>query len=723
MDPTLAMDLREGAPVGAALEFDIPDPEASLAMGSRFFREKSWVDAANMYTKTLAALGGGAGALKRQRTERALLGRAAALEHLEKYREALRDLNLAVKISSASALTWTARGRVLHKVGKTRTGFEDLNAALSIAPKHAPALLVRGNIYAQSRRYDEALKDLKGAVKNDPALADAHNNLGVLYASAFEDYADAALHLGKAAELESKNAAFRLNHGVALFQNRSYWKSIKALNIALKLRAPIMRVLEYRAQAYYALGDSVHAFNDIREAIKLSPKTASFHTALGSFFLKNHSYSRAIKVLDKAISLDKKDHKAYLARGLAYGARGNYGRASSSFRAAARRTEKPAEALANLCWSERLRGRLRGAIAACNRAQQADPDFGPAYTQRGLAYLAFGDFPKAVRDIDDGARLGPAHAEAYLARSLAHIPLKQFQQSDAAYRRAITIDETARFAEITLGQDPSQKWDYQTRAEKYAKLLEAAADDPHSYLVRGNALSSVGYHDRAILEYTRAMEIDGKLSSAYMDRAAALATQESLDAAEHDLRRAVSLKPNDPATHLALVTLLTARRKYTKGLKAVIRALRVQKDNPNPETFVKAGNLRYFLKDIPAAAENFRLALKFDKNHAAAHNGLGLCLFSRRLYKPAQESFSRAIAIDPENHRYYRNRASTFVNLRDFPNAAGDYRRAQVRAKTPEADEEYEKLFKKATNMIPGRRSSASAKSARSMKTPASRTQ
>jgi tetratricopeptide (TPR) repeat protein len=687
----------------SALALEIPHAAPTRLMGTRFAKAEQWAKAAQMYTKTLSALQKQPQGAAKKDVEWALLARADALEHLEQNERAYQDADAAVRVSSDSARAWTARGRLHQKLDRVRNAFNDFDQAVKLDAAFAPALLARGNIRAQNRVYKEALEDLSAAVAADPTLSEAFNNRGVIYATVLDDYDKAVTDLDRAVKLRPKSPGFHLNLGMARLKRHDYWKSVEALNRALELKAPVARVFHYRAQAYYALGNVAKSVSDIEEAMKLEPQEAVHAAVLGSFRLRSRDYIRAIKILDKAIAMDKKNGQAYLYRGLAYGGIGEYSRASRSLSRAARLLEKPTAALTYNCQSERLRGRLRSAVTICSNALRRNPDYGPAYVQRGMALLKLRDYAKAVRDLDDGTRLGPPTAEAYLARSLAHIPLKQFSESDKAYRAAIRLDPTARHAELTMGIDPKEKTDYQLNVDRHADLLEDNPHNPNSYLVRGNALHSAGYYDRAILEYTRAMEMNGKLVGAYLDRGTALAAQESLDAAEHDMRRAVDLAPGDPETHLGLVTLLTARRRYGKGLKAVISALRKQAKNPNADTFVKAGNLRYFLEDVDKAQENFRLALKFDPKHAAAHNGLGLCQFARRQYALALESFSRAVAIDSEYDRFYRNRASTYVNLRDFANAAADYTQALNVNKDPEMVEGYQKLIDQSKKMAPNR--------------------
>ena len=142
------------------------------------------------------------------------------------------------------------------------------------------------------------------------------------------------------------------------------------------------------------------------------------------------------------------------------------------------------------------------------------------------------------------------------------------------------------------------------------------------------------------------------------------------------------------------------------GLKAAIAALKAQEDSPYAESFVKAGNLRYFVRELDRAEENFQYALKFAPDHASAHNGLGLVHFAKKRYEKALESFSRAVDLMPDHERYYRNRASTFVNMGQFENAVSDYKLALAVNRDSLMVEEYQRLIEASQARVGARASS-----------------
>jgi tetratricopeptide (TPR) repeat protein len=678
--------------LNAVLKLAVPDSPAAVLMGDRLAELKLPKESVEMYGKAVSAALADPGASAKADASLALRRRAAAREELGDARGALSDLSGAVSAAPEDAEPLLARAALYVRVKEPRKALGDYDKALSLKEDLASALLGRAELLAAAGKVEEAVKDLDAALASDPRLAAAYDRRGRLKEAAGRP--DEALKdYMKAVELEPGQADFLLDLGVARLRGREYWKAIAALDRSLAQGGPAAEARGARAEARAALGMVKQALDDLDEALKADPKSSDLHALLGHVQVRMRLYPEALRALDRAVALDRKNARAYRSRGHAHAGLGELAEAVDDFNRAAALTPRPVEELTDLCHAERLRGRDSRAVDACSKALQLDPDAGWTYVQRGLAYLAGGDASRAARDLDDGTRLEAPRASALLARSIAHAALRQYKESDRAYREAMGVDYMAKSADITLGEDPGPAWDYRARVDALAPSIDKDADDPYSYLVRGNALHNAGLFDQAILEYTRALETDGRMTAAYLARGSALSAQDSLDAAEQDFRRAVSLSPKDPLTHLSLVTLLTARRKYADGLKAAIAALKAQEDSPYAESFVKAGNLRYFVRELDRAQENFSYALKFAPNHASAHNGLGLCHFAKKRYEKALESFSRAVDLMPDHERYYRNRASTFVNMGQFENAVSDYKLALAINKDPLMVEEYQRLI------------------------------
>ena len=82
------------------------------------------------------------------------LDRALALGSMDRYAEALQDLDRAVALDPSRAEAWALRGAAKRQLGRAGDAERDIERALSLAPDNAEALLERG-----------ALRRVKGDVR------------------------------------------------------------------------------------------------------------------------------------------------------------------------------------------------------------------------------------------------------------------------------------------------------------------------------------------------------------------------------------------------------------------------------------------------------------------------------------------------------------------------------------------------------------------------------
>lgn len=691
---------RDGAMADfrAALSVVVDHTPSAVAMGNRMTAEGLHQDAIAMYTQGVKAVTLAPAKVRRDWLELALLRRAATFETLGENGRALEDLDELVQYSSSSVAGWTARGRLLFKATKDTQALSSLDRALLINPKYVPARIARGRLHAATGRNKEALEDFNAAVKHGPDVADAYTNRGLLYAFGLADTAKAMPDLQKAVVIAPRDPDVHFNLGDALVRRREFRKALASFDKALALKGTASRVLQRRAEAHFRLGDVSQAVADLRSALEVDPKNGNLYSQLALMRVRSHDYVQAERDLGQSAEVGPEDFQFHFAQGLLHGSERRYQLAVTALKKAVAKDGGSAEAHGYLCRAFRLGRDPREAVRACSRALDINPRLASAYVDRGFAWIALRDFAKAVSDLDEGHRLGARHAPAQLARSVAHAALRQYKESDEAYRLAMDIDGLAKEPDLDFDGTPIGKPDYYTLMGNLEKLFDKDHGNPYVYLLRGNAIHNGGYFDRAIMEYTKALEMDGSIHAAYLGRGAALASQQSYEAAEQDYRRAVELAPYNPQAHTRLLTLLAIRGRYEAGTTAAANAAKLA--GKQPEVFLRAGNLRYFLKDLKKAQENYTQALRLDPGYADAWNGIGLCLFSQKRYGEAVEGFSRAIGYNDHNDRFYRNRAAAWMNLGMFSNAAVDYRNALAVNTDPDMVAEYQKLVQTAQAQV-----------------------
>lgn len=656
-------------------------PEYAAAIGDRFASQLLWKEAIAAYTRSHAL----------ERSVMALMRRAKCWEALRDTKKALADLTAAAELEPGQPAPWSARGLLYAQLGEDEKAVADLNRAVKLAPKDAPTRVARGRFFARVGRPKLSMEDFNAAIEADPALADAYNNRGALYANAFNDLEKALQDIVKAGELMPQTPEYVFNLAMMRLRARQFARAIDSFNEAIRLKGPASRILQGRAEALFQLGDHTGALRDLETAIEKDPRNPSLYDTLGAIRLHGFDYEQAVRDLNQALQLDSRHVAALVHRGMAYGGLGLYKNAISDFKKAVSLDSAEKEAWLGLCMARRLTGEPEEALHDCAKALTLDVNLAAGYMHRGLAYMAVKNYPRAIEDLAAAGQLGLKRPEALLAQAVAHAATKQYREAHRVYQEAVRLDPGARVPHAGFGPPRPSQQDYFNAIAELDASMSSATSDPYMFLVRADALHSAEHYDKSILEYTKAMEIDGSIADAYVGRAGALAAQDALDAAQQDLLHALELRPGSNDIRVRLGVLLTMRRDYKGALTQLAAAVRAEPSKS--EAYLRAGNAYFFQGNAARALDNYLLAVKHDPRSAAAHNGLGMGYFALKRPADAIESFSRAISYNPYSDRYYKNRASTYVGAGRFGNAAMDYRLASLVNTDPALIDEYKKLI------------------------------
>lgn len=627
----------------------------------------------------------------------ALLRRSRAYEGYKDAKRAMADLDEAVERRPESGEAWAARGTLALRQGLEEQAVQDLNQAVRLDPKNPSVRVQRGSLNARRGRAKLALEDFNAAIEADPKNAEAYNSRGVLQVNAFNDVVKGLKDVQTAVEFAPKEPGYLYNLGMVRLKIRDYYKAIEHFNAALKNQGPPARILGSRADAHSQLGDHAAALEDIQVALEKDPKLPALYDTLGLLRLRAHDYEQAVRDFNQALELERENVPALVHRGQAYGALGSLKAARRDFERAVELSPDSREALTALCQARRLLRDPSAAVRDCSRAIELDPYHAPAYLQRGLAHLALRNAPKTIEDVDAAVQLGLKRAEGYLAQAVAHAALREYKESHASFERARRVDPAARSPEIRFWPPKgSEAEDFFNAMADLEPQMRGDVSDPWVFLARGDAFHNAEHYDKAVVEYTKAMELDGNVAAAYAARGLSLSAQEAFDAAQQDFLRAIEIDGSDADARARLGTLLTLKRQYKAAAQELGRA--AQLDAKNAEAWLRLGNAQYFLKNYKAALGSYEQAVKADPFMPSAHNGLGLGRFALREHALALESFSRAIALGPNADRFHRNRASTYTNLRRFSNAAAEFKAASFLNGDPALVDEYKKLIEESEN-------------------------
>ena len=221
------------------------------------------------------------------------------------------------------------------------------------------------------------------------------------------------------------------------------------------------------------------------------------------------------------------------------------------------------------------------AITDLTKAIEIDPKYADAYQVRGVAFRRNGDFPRAIADQSKAIEINPGFAVAYGARGYAY-QQRATAIARADYDKAIELDPAIVLAYFdraflhALNGDTNRAVDDLKRAFEFGgtafddafetlgpnqrnqvvalftRAIERGANDAVVFNGRGFVYASTDDQERAIADYSKAIEIDPMYVDAYVSRGKAYGSKSFDDPrALADYNKAIELDPRNAYAYLA----------------------------------------------------------------------------------------------------------------------------------------------------------------------------
>jgi tetratricopeptide (TPR) repeat protein len=219
-------------------------------------------------------------------------------------------------------------------------------------------------------------------------------------------------------------------------------------------------------------------------------------------------------------------------------------------------------------------------IAGCTAVIQDHPERVAVYLQRASAFFEVGNYRAAIGDCNAALGRGAPVAMCAFQRGVARSHLGDpaaVADFEEAIRRA--PGEFERPARIELGDHHARAGDDASAQREYGRALELHAD-ANVLLKRRHVRARMGVWGSAVVDFSRAIELEPESAEACVARAAAYLGQDQYEQALADAERAVVLDPRLSEARL-LVTNIRSKQPE-ESHRGDCRA------KPRPETIAAA---------------------------------------------------------------------------------------------------------------------------------------
>ena len=225
------------------------------------------------------------------------------------------------------------------------------------------------------------------------------------------------------------------------------------------------------------------------------------------------------------------------------------------------------------------------------------------------------------------------------------------------------------------GLDYYQKGEFDRAIEDYTKAIELKPDFADAYCVRAFAyFIGTGEVNRAIKDYDEAIELRPDDADIYCGRGLVYAKKGEFDRAIEDYNRAIKFKPDHANAYYCRGIAYFNKGDHDRALKDFDKVIEL-KPNYGEAYFNRA--LAYENKgDLDRALKDFDKAIKLKRDFADAYSGRGLAYSQKGDHDRALKDFDKAIELRPDDAEIYCGRALAYENKGDHDRAIKGYDKA-----------------------------------------------
>ena len=300
-----------------------------------------------------------------------------------------------------------------------------------------------------ANNFPEALKELDAIDTRQPDLAASKNLRGViLMRQGNYDKGEAALL--EAARIDPKFWNARFNFAEIPFLKKDWTEARNRFQQLLSSSGPDLaseasQLIQYKILLTYLLEGKENTVDSILAKLELSSDTP------------------AVDYVKAAVALQHKNQKE---------AKDWMGAAEKSF--SLQLNKLFAESLYEVGWLEKPAGEARPSLPLMTAAERAEKTKAMARSKFEQAQQALRqrDFGTALKLIDEADQAEPNQAATINLRGEILMQQEQFEQAEAAFKKAAKLDPKLREAQYNLAQIPFKRKDYAKARERFETLYE-----------------------------------------------------------------------------------------------------------------------------------------------------------------------------------------------------------------------------------------------------------
>lgn len=204
------------------------------------------------------------------------------------------------------------------------------------------------------------------------------------------------------------------------------------------------------------------------------------------------------------------------------------------------------------------------------------------------------------------------------------------------------------------------------------KSPSSAAED---HLNRGVGHINEGEYDKAIVEFSRAIEIQPGNAIQHSNRGNAHFFKGDCEKAIDDYSRAIEIKPDYANAYYNRGNAYYSKGDCDRAIEDFSRAIEIQPDFG--EAYLNRGNAYSGRGDYDTAIDDYSKAIAIRHDDASAYSDRGNAYYFKGRYDRAIEDYNKAIELRPDYANAYFNRGNAYYYMHEYEKSREDVRKAE----------------------------------------------
>ena len=397
-----------------------------------------------------------------------------------------------------------------------------------------------------------------------------------------------------------------------------------------------------------------------RQAVALDPKVAAFHDNLAVCYTRSGNAEEGMREFQTALKLDPHNQTANLNLGTYYLNQKAYRRAIDYFRAAQAETSGDPAALLGMIHAYLGAGETNAGLEAAARLSRLAGSDPRIHFSIGLLVAEYGEYPMAVKEFE-AIPAPDRDFAAVLNLGMARSRLGQFKEARQAYEQALKLDSSSPEPYLRLGLDCSANGNANEAVSWISRAHEKASGRTDITYALAEQLIRVGNFERARDLLSSALQSQPNEAMLLEALGDLYSRQNHIQDAITTYLRCLESNPQRVTARISLAQGYLESGRTDEAKAEFEKVLQVEPDNA--EANAELGKMAFEKGEQDAALRFAEKALARDPNNLTANEDLAQIKMREGQLVEAQAVLEKLVKLDPSNPRFHYLLSRVLIKL------------------------------------------------------------